>query len=107
MSVGIHVLSNRFGELARSLDRTVESALDTGVKTLVAGADPLTAVDTGAVRANKVFESSAGYRSIVWAQSYSVYVHEGTYKMAARPFARMAMPAALEAINAELSRFGS
>lgn len=102
MSVTINVTLNRFPDLAASLNGTLEQALDRGVSTLIEVADPLTPVDTGALRGNKSIARSGGSRTVTWNQHYAAYVHEGTYKMAARPFARMAVDPALAAIEAEL-----
>lgn len=107
MAVRIVATLNRFPEFARSLPAVRERALDAGVAQCIATADPLTPVDTGALRGNKVIDSGAGSRTITWGQSYAAYVELGTYKMGARPFARPGADAALPVIAAELGKFGS
>lgn len=102
MSVTLHVSLNRFPELAGTLNAAANRALDAGVTALIENADPVTPVDTGMLRANKTISGGGDSRVVTWNQHYAAYVHEGTYKMAARPFARMAVPAALAAIEAEL-----
>lgn len=94
MSVTIEVVYNRFGEFAGTLDSTLQRALDAGVLACIATADPLTPVDTGALRANKSISGGGDSRTITWNQHYAAYNEMGTYKMAARPFAKPGADAA-------------
>ncbi|MDQ3526078.1 MAG: hypothetical protein M3451_13640 [Chloroflexota bacterium] len=106
MSVSIEVRLNIFPQLAGQFDAMVEGALDAGVQTAIATADPLTPVDTGALRGNKTIERGQGSRTITWNQDYAAFNEMGTYKMAARPFAAPGADAALPVIESHLSRFG-
>jgi HK97 gp10 family phage protein len=102
MAVTIEVTLNRFGAFAGTLDAMLQRALDAGVLACIATADPLTRVDTGAMRANKSISGGGDARTITWNQHYSGYNEFGTYKMAAQPFARPGADAALPVIEAEL-----
>lgn len=106
MSVSIEVTLNRFPQLAGQFNPMVESALDAGVQTAIATADPLTRVDTGALRGNKTIERSQGSRTITWNQDYAAFNEMGTYRMSAQPFAAPGADAALPVIESHLSRFG-
>ena len=106
MSVSIEVAINRFPALAGAFDPMVEAALDAGVAAAIATADPLTPVDTGALRANKTITRTAGGRVITWNQEYAAFNEFGTYRMAARPFAAPGADAAGPVISAALGRFG-
>lgn len=103
MSVQVVTTLNRFGAFAASLDRTVESALDMGVKTCIAVADPLTPVDTGRLRGDKTITKGSGVRTITWNAEYAAYQEFGTSRgVPARHFARSGMDAALPVIEAGL-----
>ncbi len=105
MAVQIVVTLNRFGEFAGTLDGTLQRALDEGVKACIATADPLTPVDTGALRGNKSISGGGDSRTITWNQHYAAYNELGTYKMAARPFARPGAEAAAPVIASALGRW--
>lgn len=106
MSVSIEVTLNRFPQLAGQFDAMVEGALDAGVVTAIAVADPLTRRDTGALVANKTIEREAGGRTITWNQDYSAFQNSGTAFMSGTHFANLGADAALPVIEAELGRFG-
>lgn len=106
MSVSIEVTLNRLPQLAGQFDAIVEGALDAGVQTALATADPLTPVDTGALRGNKTIERAPGQRTITWNAEYAYFVEAGTTRMSAQPFAAPAADAALPVIESHLSRFG-
>ncbi len=106
MSVSIEVTLNRFPQLAGQFDTMVEGALDDGVKTTIATADPLTRVDTGELRGNKTIERGQGSRTITWNQDYAAFQNDGTIYMSGTHFANQGADAALPVINSHLSRFG-
>lgn len=106
MGVSVAIPLNRFPQIADALHPYIEGTLDHAMVTLQEVADPLTPIDTGALRANKTFERTSGARTVTWNQHYAVYVHEGTYKMAATPFARIGADAAMEVVTARLSQWG-
>ena len=106
MSVTIEVTLNRFGEFAGTLDSTLQAALDAGVQTCIATADPLTPVDTGALRANKSISGGGDSRTITWNQDYAAYQEFGTSRgVPARHFARSGADAAVPVIEAALGRW--
>lgn len=103
MAVRIVATLNRFPEFARSLPQVRERALDAGVAQCIATADPLTPVDTGALKGNKSIDAGAGSRTITWNQHYAAYQEFGTSRgVPARAFARSGADAALPVIAAEL-----
>ncbi len=106
MSVSIEVTLNRFPQLAGQFDTMVEGALDAGVVTALATADPLTPVDTGNLLGDKTIERDRGSRTITWNAEYAAFNEMGTDKMEARPFAAPGADAALPVITSHLSRFG-
>ncbi len=106
MSVSIEVRLNRFPQLAGQFDAMVEGALDAGVVTAIAVADPLTRRDTGALVANKTIERSQGQRTLTWNQDYAAFQNDGTIYMSGTHFANQGADAALPVINSHLSRFG-
>lgn len=107
MSATIHAAVNILPELARSFGDRVEMALDDGVITLLEVADPLTPVDTGALRANKLILRGEGQREIVWNQHYAIYQEFGTtHGIPAKLFATQGGDAATEAVQASLAQWG-
>ena len=91
MSIDVMVVSNRFPEIAGKLQRHVTETVQWAVTQEVAVAQPITPVDTGALRSNTSTSVSGDSGTVTWNQYYAAFVHEGTYKMAARPFARQAL----------------
>lgn len=107
IDITVDVTSNILGRLASSLDGTLEAALDAGVATCIAVADPLTPVDTGALKGNKSIERGAGSRMITWNQHYAAYQEFGTSRgVPARGFAKAGADAASAVIAAELGKWG-
>lgn len=100
------VVSNRFGELAGSLDSTLETALDAGTSVCITTAFGLARVDTGAMRSNVTVEASAGYREIVWNEGHAPYNEFGTIHMSAQPFAGPGADAAVPVIESHLAGWG-
>jgi len=106
MSIQVVVALNRFGEFAGTLDATLSAALDAGVKTCIAVADPLTPVDTGALRGNKTISGGSTERTITWNQHYAAYQEFGTSRgVPARGFAQAGADAALPVIQSRLGRW--
>lgn len=96
---------NNLGAIAATIQPFVEDTLDHGVVTLIEVADPLTRVDTGALRANKSMTKSAGLREVQWNQSYSAYQNYGTYKMEGTHFATIGADAAQDVIDTRLAQW--
>ncbi len=106
MAVEIVVSLNRFGEFAGTLDSTLQTALDAGVKACIATADPMTPVDTGALRGNKSISGGGDSRTITWNQHYAAYQEFGTSRgVPARGFAKAGADAALPVIQSHLGRW--
>lgn len=107
MSASIQVVFNHLPAIAGQLDGIIETALDLGAATAIATADPLTPVDTGALRGNKTIERSSGYRAVTWNQDYAAYQNMGTSRgVPAHGFAEAGMDAAVPVVQAHLGRFG-
>lgn len=105
MSASIRVVSNNFPLIANKLPQNVSDVINNGINNVIKQADPNTPVKTGALKANKsILYASAGKPQgfIYWNQEYAIYVHEGTYKMAARPFAQDAVDAIAPGYMAEM-----
>ena len=95
---------NHLSRIASSLDPYVEEALDHGVVTVMEVADPLTPVDTGALRANRAANRIPGGREIIWIQHYAAYQEFGTSRgVPAKRFARTGADAGIEVINGLLA----
>src|SRR5690606_30047335 len=105
--ITVDVTSNILGRLASSLDTTLEAALDAGVATCIAVADPLTPVDTGALKGNKSSERAAGSRTITGNQHPAADQESGTRRgVPARGSAKAGADAANAVIAAELGKWG-
>ncbi len=104
MSVSIEVVHNRFGRIASNMQGALDDALGTAALTIVAVADPLTRVDTGALRANKTIQRDASSVTVTWNQEYAAYNELGTVHMSPQPFARPGLEAAEPQFLASLAR---
>lgn len=107
MKINVVVPFNRFPEIAGRLEARTNDAVNTALLSAAERADPATPVDTGALRANKTVEAaSGGTGSITWNQEYAAFVHNGTSRMAPRPFAQEAIDAVTPSFLADLQRLG-
>lgn len=104
MSISIVVDYNHLGRIASNMQGALDDALGTAALTIVAVADPLTRVDTGALRANKSITRTASSVEVTWNQEYAAYNELGTIYMSPRPFARPGLEAAEPQFLASLSR---
>jgi len=92
----VRIEQNRLPEFARILTPVVASAMRNGMLNYLIVADAETPVDTGFMKANKSFVwPSAGMGGnpigmVGWNAEYSPFVHNGTYRMQAQPWARRA-----------------
>lgn len=97
---------NNLGKIAATIQPFVEDTLDHGVITLIEVADPLTPVDTGALKANKAIEKKTMARDVIWLQSYAAYQEFGTSRgVPAKKFGATGADAAIEVINDRLGRW--
>lgn len=96
MSVSVRVTENKLPDMARKLTPAVAGAMRNGMLNYIRVADAMTPVDTGQLRANKSFVwpvagmggNPVGF--VGYNQEYAEYVHDGTYRMTAQPWARNA-----------------
>ena len=93
MSFGakLTVTNNRFPELVAAFPDITAQILNNAIDDMVAAADPLTPVDTGALRANKTITlATSGNQngSVTWNQPYVVYQEFGTVHNPPRSFIR-------------------
>ena len=100
LAIEIIATGNRLPGMARQFPGHVRDATRRALLEVVAIADPLTAVDTGALRANKTI----GDDSVTWGQDYAGYIEWGTVRTSPRPFARPAAEAAMPGYVAALSK---
>lgn len=107
MHVTVHAQVNILDQLADSLDKTVEDALDHGVVTLLEVADGHTPVDTGALRSNITTLKRPDEREVIWNQHYAIYQEFGTSRgVPANLFATQGADAATEVVNGLLAGWG-
>lgn len=106
VSLDIVVVSNRFGPISNELGRKIDDALDMAALTIVEVADPLTPVDTGALKGNKTIERTSESVTVTWNQDYAAYNELGTIHMSPRPFARPGLEAAEPVFLAALASLG-
>ena len=105
----IVVVSNLLPGIAAKFGNQVAEKMNAAVLQVAERADATTPVDTGALRANKSLQFASGAdpsAEITWNQDYAAYVHEGTYKMAPRPFAGDAVDAVTPSYLAALAELG-
>jgi HK97 gp10 family phage protein len=105
----VRIVFNHTPGVPAKVQQGAADAINKGLMTLVAAADPVTPVDTGALRGNKSIQNAAPgslTASVTWNQHYAVYVHFGTYKMAARPFAQHGVSVAQGVLAAEVAAVG-
>lgn len=106
MQVTVHAQVNTLGHLAGSLVTHVEAALDHAIMTTWEVADPLTPVDTGALRANVVVNKSPNRREIIWNQHYAIYQEFGTSRgVPANLFATRGADAGSEVVQTYLAQW--
>lgn len=102
IAASIFVRRNDCPRIAARLGDAVDDALDNAVATCIEVADPLTPVDTGALRANKSIERGNYSRTVTWNQDYAVYQEKGTVHIPARPFAEPGADAAMPVLVSDL-----
>ena len=108
--VRMKVVFNDLGEVKSKLPNEVSRVVRKGTLDIDAHATANTPVDTGQLKNSKQTEFfEDGKRSrISWSAEHAIFVHEGTRRMAARPFAKDAFdkiaPSIVEALNQLASR---
>lgn len=108
--VRMKVVYNNIGSVKRALPNEVSQVVRKGTFDIDAHATANTPVDTGALKNSKQVEIAGDGMSskISWSADHAIYVHEGTRRMAARPFAKDAFdkvaPSIVDALNQLASR---
>jgi len=93
MQSHMRVLDNRLPRIRRQFGPAVNDAINGGIAAFVRVADPNTPVNRGFLRGDKTIKHASGNRhegDVTYNRSYGVYVHEGTVRVGARPWARNA-----------------
>lgn len=93
MQAHMRVTDNRLSRIRRQFGPAVNDAINAGIAAYVRVADPMTPVDRGFLRGDKTIRhaSSGNHEGdVTYNRHYGVYVHDGTVRMPARPFARNA-----------------
>ena len=84
-------ISRAIKKSAFDLEAQAKKALTTG---------PTRAIDTGTLRSGTQVQSISDTKAEVWSLvDYAIYVHEGTYKMRARPYMNEAAKNSLSIIK--------
>jgi len=83
---GLPELATAFRAALASIEAQAEGALDVGAGAGQDYSKEECPVKTGRLRDSLVIERERLKRSIWTDVPYSIFVHQGTYKMAARPF---------------------
>jgi len=107
VSADVGVIFNHLPKIAGQIDARVVDIINRGILLAEAAAVPLVPVLTGALRNNRTTDyATPGNHTatLTFNMEYSIFVHEGTSRMPARPFARMGLDAAAPGIEADLSR---
>lgn len=93
--LSVEIRSNRLGGIAAKLPGAAHALVAKTVLDVEAGAK-VNIVDMGAVDTSFMLNSTQGQMTgdtegeVAVGADYGLYVHEGTYKMAGRPFLQMA-----------------
>lgn len=85
------------------------AAINTAVMATIRSADPLTRVDTGALKSNKeIVTASPGSLSgsVTWVQEYAIYQNSGTVYMSGTHFADQGAAAARPTFESEMRAVG-
>jgi hypothetical protein len=83
-----------------------QAAIQKAIAATIQAADPLTPVDTGALKANKAIVVGSLQGSVTWIQEYGIYQEEGTIHIAGKHFARNGSEQARPTFIAEMTAVG-
>ena len=98
MKVTVKVLRNEFGKMPAAARRGVAKGFASAKGPLLADMQRRTPVDTGELRGSETAESNDASLTLTAGSDHALYVHQGTRRMAARPFMRDAIEAGLPSI---------
>lgn len=94
---------NRFPGAPAAMRKAIGIAFASAGKTILQDEQNRTPVDTGELRASETMTSSEEELRFLASAPHSLYVHEGTRKMGARPFMRQAVEAGVPAIESAIA----
>lgn len=103
MRTTIRVKSNRLPQIALKLPIETTTAIHKFTLDVDAHAAANTPVATGHLKNSRQTELEPNKGRIYWGANYALWVHDGTARMAARPFAADAVEKCLPALNEALS----
>lgn len=96
--IAVTITSNRFPQAPALMRKAVAAAFTTVKGPILADMQQRTPVDTGALRASETAESSDTVMTFRAGTDHALPVHQGTSRMAARPFMRLAVEGAEDQI---------
>ncbi len=109
MIAEIVVVKNVLPQIADRFGSQVATAINVALVETANAADPATNVDTGALRANKVFTFATASNpsgELLWGQDYAAYQNSGTRFMQGTNFANIGVDAATPGLLASLADLG-
>lgn len=98
MPVTVRVIRNDFPKMSAAAKRGIAKGFASAKGPLLADTQRRTPVDTGELRSSETAESDDTSLTLTAGTDHAVYVHQGTRRMAARPFMRDAVEAGMPAI---------
>lgn len=96
---GLQKMADLLDKSPRVAEKEVRAALAKGVIVLQGAARQFTPVDTGRLRGGHKTRVGAFEAAVYNPVDYALYVHEGTRKMRARPFYKLAAEDSKDKIN--------
>lgn len=104
MEIQVRVLSNGLKGATAKAKKGIAAALAREKAPLLADMQRRTPVDRGELRASETAESDANSLTLAAGTDHAVYVHQGTRRMAARPFAKDAIEAGAPQVAASVGQ---
>lgn len=98
IAVKVTVKSNRLPQMPAAAKRGVAKGFASAKGPLLADTQRRTPVDTGELRGSETATSDDTSLTLTASSDHAVYVHQGTRRMAARPFMRDAIGAGMPSI---------
>lgn len=103
MGLTFVVKTNKFPQASALMRKAIGVAFARSGQTILNDMKTRTPVDTGLLRASETVETSETEMRFAARTDYALYVHEGTRRMAGRPFMREAIEAGIPTIENELA----
>jgi HK97 gp10 family phage protein len=98
MDLRFEVKSNRFPAMSPAMKRAIGAGFAQAKESLLADMQRRTPVLSGALRDSESADSDETSLTLSAGTDHGIYVHQGTRRMAARPFMRDAVEAGVPAI---------